>query len=595
MKYPFFNTISKSRNLQTSFFGYNQTESCKEGEFYDMQNLSSDLYPVLSTRKKRGIYAFPDGSGTYNAKAIIVKDALCYVSDEDFYISNKKVEGFTVPAIYDDTTGEEKEITLVSMGAYVIFFPQRIYFNTANHSDHGSIDSLYSSKKIEFTLAKSDGMVYENLGTTKPEEGKESETPFYLDISVTPNVLKQYSEASKSWVAVPTTYVKISSVGIGHHFNVGDGIKISGIENDDLKSLNGAKVIQSIGDDYITVVGIIPQALTLDLEGTEKTVSFERKAPEMDFVIESQNRLWGCKYGSVDGKTVNEIYSCKLGDFKNWNCFAGIASDSWSASVGSDGFFTGAITFQGSPIFFKENCLHKVFGTIPSNFQIQETACSGVQKGSGKSLAIVNNTLFYKGNSGIFAYDGSLPVFYSPEFGVCRYDSAVGSSFGNKYYVSLRDSYSGEYTLFVYDTQKGVWHKEDDLYVRYFAKDGENLYFLSKDNKIHTMFGGDDSTEKKIEWFAETGVIGKESPDKKTLKKITARVKLPPGSRILFFAEYDSFGGWQYLFSMEARTLQTFSIPIRINRCDHFRLRMEGVGEAQIHSISKTVQEGSDR
>lgn len=596
MKYPFLNTISKSRNYQTSFLGYNHTENCKDGEFFDMKNLSSDLYPVLSTRRNRGVYNYPSGQGNYKAKVLIVKDALCYVSGNKFYINNNAVLDFDIPAVVDEK-GNEKEITLVSMGAYVVIFPQMLYLNTANREDRGSLNAEHAAKKVDFSLAKADGTDYGALSTEKPEvdENGNPKATYYLDTTTTPNVVRQYSETSKSWTPVPTTYVKISTVGIDQKFQVGDGIKISGIDNEDLSHLNGANVIQSIGEGYITITGIISKSFVLDLEGSEgKEVLFSRKAPEMDFVVESQNRLWGCKYGFVDGKTVNEIYACKLGDFKNWNCFAGISSDSYAASVGSDGFFTGAITFQGNPIFFKENCLHKVFGTVPANYQIQETACNGVQKGSGRSLAIVNNVLFYKGNNGVYSYDGSLPVFASPEFGLSSYDSAVAGGFGNKYYISMRDVDRKKYVMFVYDRQKGLWHKEDELFVKQFVSDGNNVYFLSDDDKIHTIFG-DSSTGKRFGWFAETGVIGKESPDKKILKKITARVKLPPGSRILFFAEYDSFGGWQYLFSMESRTMQTFSVPIRINRCDHFRLRIEGTGEAQIHSISKTLQEGSDR
>ena len=74
----------------------------------------------------------------------------------------------------------------------------------------------------------------------------------------------------------------------------------------------------------------------------------------MDFVIESGNRLWGCRYGkALNGETVNEIYASKLGDFRNWYCFAGISTDSYTASVGTDGAFTGAVTYMGRPIFFK--------------------------------------------------------------------------------------------------------------------------------------------------------------------------------------------------------------------------------------------------
>lgn len=41
-------------------------------------------------------------------------------------------------------------------------------------------------------------------------------------------------------------------------------------------------------------------------------VRVERICPEMDFVVEKDNRLWGCS--SAD----HETYCCKLGDPTNW-------------------------------------------------------------------------------------------------------------------------------------------------------------------------------------------------------------------------------------------------------------------------------------
>ena len=71
-------------------------------------------------------------------------------------------------------------------------------------------------------------------------------------------------------------------------------------------------------------------------------ITISRKMPKMDFVIESNNRLWGCRYGeNNDGDTVNEIYCSKQGDFKNWQCFEGVATDSYVASCGTDGEWTG--------------------------------------------------------------------------------------------------------------------------------------------------------------------------------------------------------------------------------------------------------------
>ena len=168
------------------------------------------------------------------------------------------------------------------------------------------------------------------------------------------------------WVAIATTYIKISSPGIGKPFQQYDGVTISGVLPDKLKDLNNTMVIWACGDDYIVVVGILDMVTTQ--ANADGAITVERRMPYMDFVTESENRLWGCRYGVArNGEVVNEIYASKLGDFKNWNCFMGISTDSWVASCGTDGQFTGAIAMPGYVVFFKENCLHKVYGNRPSH------------------------------------------------------------------------------------------------------------------------------------------------------------------------------------------------------------------------------------
>lgn len=180
-------------------------------------------------------------------------------------------------------------------------------------------------------------------------------------------------------------------------------------------------MLYGVGDDYLVVVGILDSQTTI-----ENQITISRKMPLMDYVTECDNRLWGCRYGlNENGEVVNELYACKLGDFKNWNCFMGISTDSYAVSLGTDGPFTGAITHAGHPLFFKENCLHKVFGQIPANFQVQSSTCRGVQKGCSRSLSIVNEVLYYKSQHAVCAYDGSLPTEISTALGEVAYHGAV--------------------------------------------------------------------------------------------------------------------------------------------------------------------------
>ena len=92
----------------------------------------------------------------------------------------------------------------------------------------------------------------------------------------------------------------------------------------------------------------------------------------------------GCKYGIVDGQAVNEIYACALGDFRNWNSFAGLSTDSYAAARGSDGPFTGAAACMGGVVFFKESCMERIYPAAGGGHQIVTVPCSGVRKRCGE-------------------------------------------------------------------------------------------------------------------------------------------------------------------------------------------------------------------
>jgi len=584
MKYPFLSELQASRKMIDVFRGYNHNLRIGDGEFYDMTNLTSADYPVLSPRPARGVFAVPSV-----VQGMITKDSLCYVDGGDFIIGEDRISmGLTVDK---DAGGKVIPKTLISMGAYVIIMPDKKYINTADHTDNGSIEATVTTKStVTISLCKIDGETYGNMAIQSTAPTNPQNMALWLDTSTIPNALKQYSATSAMWISIASTYVKISASGIGIPFSEGDGVTISGIEDVALADLNSSMVIQARGDGYIVVTGIIDQVVT-----QEAAVTVKRHMPNMDFIIESENRLWGCRYGDdVNGNMVNEIYACKLGDFKNWNCFAGISTDSYAVTVGTDGPFTGAIAHLGYPLFFKEGCVHKVYGNYPANYQILTTACRGVQSGCSRSLAIVNETLYYKARSAVCAYDGSLPVEISSALGDVSYSNAVAGHLGNKYYVSMLND-SGRYDLFVYDTLKGMWHREDNTQVLQFCNCRGDLYYIDcHDMQIKTVLGTGTRDTAPIKWEAVTGVIGTDSPDKKYISRLDVRMNIPVGSRVMFFIEYDSDGHWQYLFTMVGMNLRSFPVPIRPLRCDHLRLKIVGEGDAKIYSICQTIERGSD-
>ena len=579
MEYPTLYVKQKSRQMSDAFLGYNHNLRISDSEFYDMKNMTSEYYPVLVPRGSRGVYK--DG---IKANGIIAKDKLCYVDGSAFVIGDERIEmGFS-----------DSPKNLISMGAYVIIMPDRKYINTVNSNDRGDIDEVHSTTEdVSFTLCTLTGGSYEGATVSDVAPSAPSDGALWIDTSSTPHTLKKYSVANAMWVSVATTYIKVASKGIGKNLKQYDGVKLSGITVNELKGLNSSHALWGCADDYIIITGILDAVATQTV--AQGVITISRKMPVLDFIVESNNRLWGCRYGAdEDGYTVNEIYACKQGDFKNWNCFMNLSTDSYSASCGTDGPFTGAITHLGYPLFFKENCIHKVYGNYPANFQIQSTACRGVQKESHRSLAIVNETLFYKGGNGVCAYDGSLPVEMSAALGEVHYSDAVAGAHGNKYYITMKDA-DGIYHLFVYDTAKGMWHKEDNLQVDSFCSYMNEMYGIDHDTKhIITMLGSGTKDNEKVSWMVETGLLGMSMPDMKYISRLLIRMSLEIGAKVEVSIQYDSMGDWEQVCQMTVTSLRSFSIPVRPRRCDHFRLRIEGEGMGRIYSITKTIEQGSD-
>lgn len=580
----------QTRTFTEIFGGYNHNLKINEGEWYFEKNLSSRAYPLMAERERRGVYH----AGSAPITGIIAKDALAWVEGDRLYINGYAVSGLTLSTAEADNPKQ-----MVSMGAYLCVFPDNVYVNTQALSDCGYMGASFETEEnaeITYTPCRLDGTPYTDvtIAASAPEAPENGD--LWMDDSSDTHVLRQYSASTAMWTDIPTVYVKITAPGIGGLFKKYDGVTLSGASVSDedtlgqIEALNGDIILMDAAEDYVIVTGILDH----DVAQMVGQISISRKVPRMKYVCESGNRLWGCFYGMSDGVMVNEIYACKLGDFRNWRCFMGIASDSYVASVGTDGDFTGAVTYLGYPTFFKENCIHKVYGSMPSAYQIQTTQCRGVQKGSEKSLAILNEILYYKSMTDICAYDGSLPTGISEQMGGVMYKEACGGAGNGRYMVSMRDM-AGAWHMFTFDPVRGLWHREDDTHAIGFTAWGQEMYFIDADkNTVMTVFGTEGAPEDAVEWSAESGLIGYEMPDRKYVSRFNIRMRLDAGASLTLEIEYDSSGEWQEQGTVTGAGTDAFVFPVIPRRCDHFRIRLSGKGGVRIYSMAKILEQGSD-
>ena len=588
---PYLKPPYSVQEMQDVFLGYNNNVKIGEEEWNDMRNVSPRSFPMFASRAKRSKV-----KTLVKPLGLIARDALVYIDGTTVYINELAIEGVTL-------SNAENMLpkTIASMGAYIVIFPDRVFINTAKTTEFGNLDSTFSySQDVLYTPARIDGtdLSLEGAVISPTAPLAPADKDYWIDTSAAKDVLRQYSELSEYWTEIPAIYTKIALPGIGDHFKKFDGVEISGcaytagVEDEtatkQISELNGSKVLYDVKDGYVIVQGILHKNHTQ----TTGTVKIERKAPDMDFVIESENRLWGCKYGLVGDKTVNEIYCCAQGDFKNWTRYLGVSTDSYAASIGSDGKFTGAYTFQGYPTFFKELSMHRVYGNMPSNYQIDSSACRGVQEGSHKSLIMVDEKLYYKGRTEVLCYDGSVPYSIGQALGNVAYKDAVAGSFKERYYISMSDG--TKYTLFYCDTLKKIWYKEDDTQVTDFAQTDDDLYFITGNN-IMSEFGTKGVKEEAVEFMATTGIIGYNYPNRKYVSRLNIRAILEKGASLHVSFRYDSRGDWWTAGSLTGVGLtRTTMLPLKPRRCDHFEMKLEGVGDVQVFSISKILEIGGD-
>ena len=581
------------------FGGYNHNPRIPDSDFYDTANTSARDYPLIAQRVKRALAVSP-----VSYQGMIARDALCYVDGSTLYVNAMPVTGLVLSV----ATGYQPK-RLYSMGAYIIILPDKKWVNTADLTEFGSIEQVNTIVEgtITYTPSRGDGS---DLSPAPTQSATAPEAPddgaYWIDISGYPTIaLKRYSALSETWTTIPTTYTRISATGIGTGLAQYDGVKIAGAVTDstdedaiaELAALNGYNFIRYVGADYIVISGALGWTHT-QTATAEAPLTISRTMPDMDFITESENRLWGCKYGVVDNEPINEIYACRLGDFKNWRSYAGNSMDSYAASVGTDGKFTGAITHLGTPLFFKENCLHRIYGNQPANYQIETTTLRGVQDGSSKSLVIVNEILYYKARSEIMAYDGSLPVSISAALGTGLYSAAVAGAVKDVMYISMKNS-SSTWELFTLDTTKRIWHKEDTLEVKDFVTVKDELYAstpVAGVTKIYTMLGSVGTLEASaVSWALESGVMGYESPNRKYVGRMNIRLKLAAGTTFTAYIQYDSSGTWVSLGTTTGGVIvTTINFPIIPRRCDHFQIKLSGTGDMRVYSIAKIMEDGGD-
>lgn len=554
-------TPSSRIRSATTFGGINRANGTPLGEWDTLSGFDLTAYPALRTCLP---YAYSDIASSSEITGYTYRNGiLVYTTAEGIYLDGKG----TLTAIQGLSAGNK---TLVNIGAYIVILPDWAVINTADAENPVMIakGSLLIGNLLEY-----------NQNQTRP----------------TVSIYKLF------YVDAPTAEVTASGLAVG------DSVKLSWTYGK--RKMSRQLTINNIGIESYTGSGMtsigfdtsdIPNTMWFYTEGRAMDnfrvpritgATIQRVMPDLDYVVEYNNRLWGCSSKN------HEIYCSKLGEPLVWGAYSGISTDSWAATVGTDGDFTGACVFNGCVLFFKEDCVHSVYGTKASNFTITTYTVRGVQKGSAKSLCISEGLLYYKAPEGIFTFNGSASSRFDGKLCVDR-DSRTACGTADDRYIVMAMS---DGTVYYYDKLHSVWYTRTLPDVISMHNFSGSLYAITKDSNnamrkvMLTTDVGMDNRTAETAFEAITGELCRgeltstSSYTRKAIhtviKKLTMSVeeRHQQGISSVQFTvsvQYDG-GNWRTVYSYDGTAEEADNnvvtlIPTIPMRCQRLRIKISG-------------------
>jgi hypothetical protein len=514
MRLPQASYKNKGTTFIQQFLGYDHNLRTQAGEFYDMNNMSLDNYPVISTRQgEEDILAL---SGNPNGLWEYAPDTLMAVSGNLLRIGiTKSSRGEILPESAQYLTDSEK--SFATIGAYTVIMPDKVIFNSQTKALSNIVRSFTSKAYggqylvIQMIPCDIDGKTidYES-GTTAPVDT----TKYWYDTAN--GVFKKYSTSTEQWIQLESPYVKLvprisasesaytAPTGTLDENAIKDKKEVSDFFGTfsplDTITYSATQNATSEDDwfDYI-VYGTGAEDETnyiiLSMIEVNKVTSFtvRTKCPDLDHLVALNNRVWGVS------NSTHEIFACKLGDPTQWFNYAGIASDSYAISLGFADEVTASAAYNNYIHFFTEDKIIKIYGDYPSNYQMHTTKADGVISGGHDTVANVEGILYYVSPIGVMRYDGSMPYFcgqkFAPNF-LAGKTVAAGRD-GMKYCLSVSKNGVSE-GVFVLDTGYGLWAKAGEQIIVKSADLGSALCFMTPQAHLITLSDRSRTTDSIV-------------------------------------------------------------------------------------------------
>lgn len=575
----------------TAFGGLNVTDDVRDGELSACENLSTRRFPCLASRSARALVAQYEGASAYdcfdghevvcaNGRLFFDGSDLCAVEEggKQFCVVGKHLCVFPDKLMIDVDSGAVTQMDasvsglMTLSGATVclpyyretgrtsVFVGSNYYFYRCSLSQFASAwdgTAWDLSKIAEYRFCS-----YVNVGDhvflIVDDDGNPISVP-----SDDPEPTERYNAHGRFIIGRGTAELQLTCPTLfSSVFAVGDAVSVDGERY----------MIASFDDETNTLS--LSQA---DFAEATKQVTVQRDVPDLDFVCEHENRLWGAS------NATRTVYASALGEPTRFWTFDGVSTDSYQLVVGGEGDFTAICSYAGALCLFRERKLHKVLGGYPAEFYLTTRDVAGVRVGCHKSIRQLGGALYYLGVGGVQRFTGSAATCVSKKLGAIR-GVACGGADGRRYYLSAGED------LYVYDLQTGLWLREDGLRVTDFAF-ADGLRMLAGDAVWRV---GDGAADADTPFSATFAPFSERAFARKRYARLALEVELGAGAFLTVEVRCDG-GAWRAVGTLAAGTAGVEVLRLPPMRCGSLELRLRGAGDCAVLALRRRFEARSER
>ena len=564
------------------FKGINTSVKVSDGELRHSHNMSARNYPAITVRQgRRKTYdelGRINGLGVYNKLFYTTSDedgeCVLHYGDEQVALGNKH-SADTVRSFYAVSDN------MLILPDKKLYTPSANSLKDLESCQSADLEGAYAKAKKEVGSHVSEPMDYlgllydDKITSAKISNGRYSSYHIalknlkpgdvvHISMDVKPNDVL-YDDRYRNYVASMKEgfYAKISDVVTTTYEILNDGYV-----TDVTELIFEPGTINTAGYTDISILGI----------------EISVKIPDLAHICTHANRLW-----ATDG---NSIRSSALGKPWVWedysaDAYGTLPTSCYSVEVDSGGEFTGICSFNGSVLAFKQNCIHKLYGTQPENYTLYTQSCTGVELGCDKTLTVINGVLYYKGCDGFYAYSGGVPECISRKLSTT--DKALCSSTDGTNYYTIMSGKDGTYLL-VYYPDRGIWHKENADDATMLVGDSPALYCAMGHSVVNLCAGEDEVFDWSFELCSHD-----DSYRYKQYSEIMVKYRLARDGYFTISAEYDDKSHISHITGNYPATPKGYSAAkLPSVRCREMRLVFRGKGDFELLDITEKYRVLSD-